>query len=40
MPFITPAESAQGILAVVEGATRAETGGGFVSYDGGRKLPW
>ncbi|KII88997.1 hypothetical protein PLICRDRAFT_160008 [Plicaturopsis crispa FD-325 SS-3] len=40
MPFITPAESAQGILAVVDGATRAETGGAFVSYDGGKTLPW
>lgn len=40
MPFITSAESAQGILAVVDGATRAETGGAFVSYDGGKTLPW
>jgi norsolorinic acid ketoreductase len=33
---ITPAESASGILAVIESATKETHGGKFWSYDGSR----
>ncbi|KII88976.1 hypothetical protein PLICRDRAFT_109225 [Plicaturopsis crispa FD-325 SS-3] len=39
MPFITVAESTAGILEVIDKATREETGGAFIGYDG-TKQPW